>query len=75
MDILEKMAQSGIVPVVVLEDAKDAVPAAKALLAGGIGVMEITFRTAAAEASIRAGRGGVPRDRGGRGNGHHAGTV
>lgn len=54
MTILESMAKSGIVPVVVLEDAKDAVPAARALLKGGIGVMEITFRTAAAEASIKA---------------------
>lgn len=54
MDILEKIGNAGIVPVVVLEDAKDAVPCAKALLAGGIDVMEITFRTAAAAASIRA---------------------
>lgn len=54
MDIQKIMAESGIVPVVVLEDAKDAVPTAKALLAGGIRVMEITFRTAAAEASIKA---------------------
>lgn len=54
MEILNKMAESGIVPVVVLDDAKDAVPTAKALLAGGIGVMEITFRTAAAADAIRA---------------------
>lgn len=54
MDILEKMRESVIVPVVVLENAEDAVPTAKALLAGGIGVMEITFRTAAAADSIRA---------------------
>ena len=53
MDALKTMAESGIVPVVVLDDAKDAVPTARALLAGGIRVMEITFRTAAAEESIR----------------------
>ena len=53
MEVLKKLAESGIVPVVVLEDSKDAVPTARALLDGGIGVMEITFRTAAAEASIR----------------------
>ena len=53
MDVLKKMAESGIVPVVVLDDAKDAVPAAQALLAGGLKVMEITFRTAAAEQSIK----------------------
>ena len=54
MDVLKRLAQSGIVPVVVLEDAKDAVPTAKAMLAGGIDVMEITFRTAAAADSIKA---------------------
>lgn len=54
MDVLNRLANSGIVPVVVLEDAKDAVPTAKALLAGGVDVMEITFRTAAARDSIAA---------------------
>ena len=54
MDELKRLAQSGVVPVVVLEDAKDAVPTAKAMLAGGIDVMEITFRTAAAADSIKA---------------------
>ncbi len=54
MDVLKRMEVSGIVPVVVLENADDAVPAAKALAAGGIDVMEITFRTAAAADSIRA---------------------
>ena len=44
----------GVVPVVVLDDAKDAVPTANALLAGGVNVMEITFRTAAAADSIKA---------------------
>ena len=39
---------------VVLENAEDAVPTAKAMLAGGIDVMEITFRTAAAADSIKA---------------------
>ena len=52
MDVLKRLAQSGVVPVVVLEDAKDAVPTAKAMLAGGIDVMEITFRTAAAADSL-----------------------
>ena len=54
MDVLKRLAQYGVVPVVVLEDAKDAVPTAKAMLAGGIDVMEITFRTAAAADSIKA---------------------
>ena len=49
---VEQFAACGVVPVVVLEDESQAVPAAKALLAGGINAMEITFRTAAAKASI-----------------------
>ncbi len=43
----EVMATSPVVPVVVVEDAADAVPMAEALLRGGIGVIEITLRTAA----------------------------
>ena len=43
----------GLVPVVVLNDAKDAVPLAKALCDGGLPVAEVTFRTDAAEESIR----------------------
>ncbi len=54
MDVLKRMAASGIVPVVVLENAEDAVPAARALAAGGVDVMEITFRTTAAPDAIRA---------------------
>lgn len=53
MTVTERMAETGIVPVVVLENAEDAVPAGRAMLAGGIGIMEITFRTAAAADSIR----------------------
>ena len=54
MDILQRLGNAGVVPVVVIEDAKDAVPTAKAMLSGGIDVMEITFRTAAAADSIKA---------------------
>ena len=54
MDILQRLGNAGVVPVVVIEDAKDAVPTAKAMLEGGIDVMEITFRTAAAADSIKA---------------------
>ena len=60
MNAMERMARSVIVPVVVLEDAKDAVPTAKAMCAGGVDVMEITFRTAAAADSIRAGSENCP---------------
>lgn len=54
MNVLERMKNAGVVPVVVIDNAKDAVPCAKALLAGGIDVMEITFRTAAAPDAIKA---------------------
>jgi len=50
---LEKIQELGIVPVVVLEDAKDAKPLAKALCDGGLPCAEVTFRTAAAEECIR----------------------
>ena len=49
---VEQVAACGVVPVVVLEDEAQAVPTARALLAGGINAMEITFRTAAAKGSI-----------------------
>lgn len=51
--VLEKIQEMGIVPVVVLEDAKDAKPLAKALCDGGLPCAEVTFRTAAAEECIR----------------------
>ncbi len=54
MDTLCRLSRAGVVPVVVLENAQDAVPTAEAMLAGGIDVMEITFRTAAAADCIRA---------------------
>lgn len=54
MTVLERLKRSGVVPVVVLDDAKDAVATANAMLAGGIDVMEITFRTAAAPDAIKA---------------------
>ena len=60
MDTLEKLGNAGIIPVVVLEDRKDAVPCARALMAGGIRVMEITFRTEAAYDSICAVKAECP---------------
>lgn len=52
-EILKKINEIGIVPVVVLNDAKDAAPLAKALCDGGLPCAEVTFRTDAAEESIR----------------------
>lgn len=51
--ILKQLSGFGIVPVVVLNDVKDAKPLAKALCGGGLPCAEVTFRTAAAEESIR----------------------
>lgn len=51
--IEEQFYDYGVVPVVVLEDAKDALPLAKALTEGGLPCAEVTFRTDAAEESIR----------------------
>ncbi|MDR0219886.1 MAG: bifunctional 4-hydroxy-2-oxoglutarate aldolase/2-dehydro-3-deoxy-phosphogluconate aldolase [Lachnospiraceae bacterium] len=54
MDVLEQIGRLRIVPVVVLESADDALPLARALCNGGLPCAEVTFRTAAAAASIRA---------------------
>lgn len=48
-----QIMEYGIMPVVVLEDAKDAKPLADALIGGGLSCAEVTFRTAAAEEAIR----------------------
>ncbi|MGI5352150.1 bifunctional 4-hydroxy-2-oxoglutarate aldolase/2-dehydro-3-deoxy-phosphogluconate aldolase [Streptomyces sp. CA-250714] len=49
-----------VIPVVVLEDAADAVPLARALVAGGLPAIEVTLRTAAAPEAIRAIADAVP---------------
>lgn len=51
--VIEKIQQTGIVPVVVLENTTDAAPLAKALCEGGLPCAEVTFRTKAARDSIR----------------------
>lgn len=51
--VLEEISKIGIVPVIALDDVKDAEPLAKALIDGGLPCAEVTFRTAAAEESIR----------------------
>ena len=50
--MLEQIQAVKVVPVISLSSAADAVPLAHALKAGGITIMEVTFRTDAAEASI-----------------------
>ena len=51
--VFQKFTEVGIIPVVVLNDAKDAEPLGKALMEGGLPAAEVTFRTEAAEESIR----------------------
>ncbi|MBP5603193.1 MAG: bifunctional 4-hydroxy-2-oxoglutarate aldolase/2-dehydro-3-deoxy-phosphogluconate aldolase [Treponema sp.] len=53
-DTLKKIGETGIVPVVVLNRVEDAEPLAGALITGGLPCAEVTFRTDAAEESIRA---------------------
>ena len=53
MDVKKQIANIGIVPVIAIDNADDAVDLAKALVAGGIPAMEITFRTQAGQESIR----------------------
>ena len=52
-EVLERLGKIGIVPVLVLEDAKDAYNLGRALMEGGLPCAEVTFRTEAAEESIR----------------------
>jgi 2-dehydro-3-deoxyphosphogluconate aldolase / (4S)-4-hydroxy-2-oxoglutarate aldolase len=58
--ISKRLCDAGLVAVTVVEDAAVAVPLARALLAGGIDVMELTLRTPAALDAIRAIRAEVP---------------
>jgi 2-dehydro-3-deoxyphosphogluconate aldolase/(4S)-4-hydroxy-2-oxoglutarate aldolase len=51
--ILETLEKIGIIPVIKIDNPEKAVPLAKALIAGGIPVAEVTFRTAQGEESIR----------------------
>src|SRR5665648_174857 len=52
-EILERIGELGIIPVVKMEKAEDALPLGKALIDGGLSIAEITFRTSAAEDSIK----------------------
>ena len=58
-DVLAEIGRRRVIPVIALDSAADAAPLADALVAGGLPVAEVTFRTDAAEAAIRtmAGRG------------------
>lgn len=51
--ILEEIESYGIVPVIVIDDAENAIPLSQALIEGGLPVAEVTFRTKAAQESIQ----------------------
>jgi 2-dehydro-3-deoxyphosphogluconate aldolase/(4S)-4-hydroxy-2-oxoglutarate aldolase len=58
--VVERLSRSGVVAVVTVENPDDAVPIARALLDGGVGAIELTFRTARAAEAIRRIRTEVP---------------
>ncbi len=60
MNIVERIEKARIIPIVSMENAGDAVPLCKALKAGGLEVVEITFRTRAAAEAIRSVRKEFP---------------
>ncbi|HEY9102664.1 bifunctional 4-hydroxy-2-oxoglutarate aldolase/2-dehydro-3-deoxy-phosphogluconate aldolase [Chitinimonas sp.] len=60
MNIRDIMRASPVMPVIVLDRVEDAVPLARALVAGGIRVLEVTLRTAAGLASVKAIAAEVP---------------
>jgi len=52
-DLIEQLKKMGVVPVIAIESVEDALPMADALVAGGLPIAEITFRTAAAAEVIK----------------------
>ena len=52
-EVKKRFHEIGIIPVVAIDDAKDAEPLGRALMQGGLPAAEVTFRTAAAEDTIR----------------------
>ncbi|WP_294510865.1 bifunctional 4-hydroxy-2-oxoglutarate aldolase/2-dehydro-3-deoxy-phosphogluconate aldolase [uncultured Intestinimonas sp.] len=59
-EILQRIYEIGIIPVIAIDDAEQAVPLARALVAGGLPAAEVTFRTAAGEEAIRRISAEVP---------------
>ena len=60
MNTVEILSKSKVIPVIVIEKVEQAVPLARALVRGGLPVLEVTFRTEAAAAAIAAIRAEVP---------------
>ncbi len=60
MELIETLKNAGIIPVIVIENEEQAVPLAKALVKGGLPVLEVTFRTQAAAGAIARIKAEVP---------------
>ena len=60
MDMVDTLKKAGVVPVIVLDDEAQAVPLARALVKGGLPVIEVTFRTKAAPGAIAKIKAEVP---------------
>jgi len=61
VDLIARINQCAVIAVLVVDQPRDAVPLARALLSGGIDVMELTLRTPAAIEALRLIRGEVPQ--------------
>lgn len=59
-ELADRMYRTGVIAVLMLDDAEDAVPVAQALLAGGVNCIELTLRTPAAMEALRRIRAEVP---------------
>jgi len=60
-EIADRMYRTGVVAVLVVDRGEDAVPLAKALLAGGVDIMELTLRTPVAMDALRRIKAEVPQ--------------
>lgn len=60
MKVIDLLRLGPVIPVIVIDDAGDAVPLARALLAGGVRVLEVTLRTPTALDAVRAIAAEVP---------------
>lgn len=60
MNMIETLGAAGVIPVIVIEDIEKAVPLARALVKGGLPVLEVTFRTACAAEAIAKIKAEVP---------------
>lgn len=58
--IMARMQRTGVIAVLVIDQVEDAVPLARALLAGGVDIMELTLRTPVAVGALRRITGEVP---------------